>query len=92
MTDRSETPFLGPNPRLSRSLEEQVPNVIVCSEAGCVFCAMAKSLLDRKHVGLNEVDVTHDPALQREMKAVSGALDRLLACPVESDAVRRIVA
>ena len=38
----------------------------------CPFCIRAKSLLTRKGIGFNEIDVTDDDALREKMIELSG--------------------
>jgi glutaredoxin 3 len=47
-------------------------NVTVYSKDYCPYCVKAKALLKRKGVAFDEIDVTRDEALQKEMVEKSG--------------------
>ncbi len=49
-----------------------MPNIIVYTKDYCPYCARAKDLLTRKGQKFNEIDITHDEALQQEMITKSG--------------------
>jgi glutaredoxin 3 len=46
--------------------------VTVYSKDYCPYCVKAKNLLTRKGVSFNEIDITHDESLQKEMVEKSG--------------------
>lgn len=48
------------------------PRIVVYTQALCGFCAAAKRLLDQKEASYEEIDVTMDAALRREMVDRSG--------------------
>jgi glutaredoxin 3 len=48
------------------------PKVIMYTTSWCPYCARAKELLERKGVGLEEIDVDARPEARREMMARSG--------------------
>lgn len=49
-----------------------MPTVTIYSRVGCPYCDMAKSLLRRKGVGFDEIDVGRAPDRRPEMIAKSG--------------------
>jgi GrxC family glutaredoxin len=49
-----------------------MPKVVVYTKDYCAFCQRAKALLHSKNVEFEEVDVTHDERLQREVQRLSG--------------------
>lgn len=49
-----------------------MPNIIVYTKDYCPYCVRAKDLLKRKGQKFNEIDITHDEALQQEMITKSG--------------------
>ncbi|TMA12409.1 MAG: glutaredoxin 3 [Deltaproteobacteria bacterium] len=46
--------------------------VIVYTKDYCSFCKRAKALLHSKNVEFEEIDVTHDERLEREVRRLSG--------------------
>jgi len=46
--------------------------VVVYSKDYCPYCVKAKSLLTRKGIAFQEIDITHDEKLQQEMVQKSG--------------------
>lgn len=50
------------------------PNITIYSTQTCGFCTMAKQYLDQKGFKYNAVDVTFDPAKQKEMIEKSGQM------------------
>lgn len=47
-------------------------SVIVYSKDYCPYCVKAKNFLKHKGVAYEEIDITHDEALQKEMVEKSG--------------------
>lgn len=45
--------------------------VIIYTTRYCPYCTAAKTLLQRKNVKFQEIDVTHDPARRAEMEQLS---------------------
>jgi glutaredoxin 3 len=45
---------------------------IIYTKDWCPFCKKAKALLDSEGVTYEEIDVTHDPVKEEEMRKVSG--------------------
>ena len=46
--------------------------VILFSSASCTFCVQAKSLLVKRGVAFEDVDLTEHPELQAELASVTG--------------------
>ncbi|MFI5021217.1 MAG: glutaredoxin 3 [Alphaproteobacteria bacterium] len=46
-----------------------VPDVVIYTTMWCPYCHRAKSLLEKKGVAFEEIDVTYDPAKRAEMRA-----------------------
>lgn len=57
---------------MSDDPENDVPEVIMYSQALCGYCAAARKLLKRKGVDFTEINVTLDAAKRREMINRSG--------------------
>lgn len=49
-----------------------MPPVTIYTTSWCPYCKAAKSLLDRKSVGYEEIDVEGKPGLRQEMAARAG--------------------
>ncbi len=51
-----------------------MPSITLYTKDYCPYCTRAKALLKQKGVsgGIQEIDITHDPALQTEMMERSG--------------------
>ena len=52
--------------------DRSVAKVEIYTTSYCPFCIRAKSLLTRKGIGFNEIDVTDDDALREKMIELSG--------------------
>ena len=48
------------------------PLIVMYTQAFCGYCAAARSLLNKKKAAYEEIDVTLDKTLRREMKDRSG--------------------
>jgi len=48
------------------------PSIVMYTQAFCGYCAAARSLLDKKKVTYEEIDVTLNAKLRREMADRSG--------------------
>lgn len=48
------------------------PSIVMYTQAFCAYCAAARSLLDKKQVPYEELDVTLNAKLRREMVDRSG--------------------
>jgi glutaredoxin 3 len=49
-----------------------VSRVVLYSKEYCSFCKRAKALLQSKNIAFEEVDVTSDAVLQKEIQRLSG--------------------
>ncbi|MGO8867198.1 MAG: glutaredoxin 3 [Alphaproteobacteria bacterium] len=49
-----------------------VPDVVIYTTMWCPYCHRAKSLLEKKGVQFEEIDVTYDPDKRAEMSARAG--------------------
>lgn len=49
-----------------------MPKVTIYTTMLCSYCHMAKQLLKRKGASYEEIDVSRNPALRREMTAKAG--------------------
>ncbi len=49
-----------------------MPKVEIYTKDYCPYCTKAKTLLERKDIDFDEIDITHDPKLQTLMIERSG--------------------
>jgi glutaredoxin 3 len=51
---------------------DRPPHIVIYTRAFCGYCAAARSLLEKKHVEYEDIDVTMDAGLRREIFKRSG--------------------
>ena len=56
----------------SAILRRMPSNVVLFTTDGCTFCAHARSLLVKRNVDFEEVDLGESPELQAELATVTG--------------------
>lgn len=49
-----------------------MPEIVIYTKSYCPYCHRAKAVLDGKKARYREIDVTSDPAGEREMQTKSG--------------------
>jgi glutaredoxin 3 len=54
---------------MSKPSGSAAPEIVIYTTMWCPYCHRAKTLLETKGVGFNEIDVTYDPGKRAEMSA-----------------------